>query len=205
MATTPPEEHHDLALKLLVGRSLPGGLPWSMDEDRKLVIRERVLWAQLSKEEQLQEQTALNALWHGDRLISVNRRWGSWVKSVDAEFKVEDRAFGVPSQGYRPYPRGVPPGEYPGLEKILAWLWERGFQVIDIRADDELVLVVPQHRVAQEADRLLGLLGKLDPQREWLPYDEAGVSGHLRLLSTYDPVGGVGLMRVKGVSDGLLG
>lgn len=202
------EKHHDLALKLLVGRSLPEGLPWGNEEDRKLVIRERVLWAQLTDEEKAAEQESLNKLWHGPRTVTVNRRWGAWTRDLEDGFQVQDRAFGVPSQDYRPYPRGVMPGKFPGQERVLAWLWERGFQVIEVNGD-ETVFVVPQHRVVQEADRLLGLIGKIAPNREWLPFDEA-VEGlvsqpRLRILSTYDPVGGIGLMKVKGLTDELLG
>jgi len=177
------ENHHDLAVMLLVGRSLPTGIPWTLDEDQRYIDQERALWELLSREEQTWEQQFLAGLWRtppAERTAFVNPEWGDWTASVPSPVVILGEAFGMPHRAYRPDPRG-PVGEGPWA----AWLWKAGFQVI-WQTGNEHVLSVPATRVLQEADRLAALLRREHPTLKMSPYGDAG--GGAQILSSYDPV-----------------
>ena len=176
------EKHHDLSLKILVGRSLPR-LPWPLDEDRDLISQERVLWAALSDEERTQEQESLMALWGSRkavRKIPVNPAWGTWAESL-GEVLVPNSAFGIPSNDLRPYNKGKPLDH----DLVAVWLYEHGYQVVDF-TDGVYTMSVTIPRAAAEAERLMGLLGRKYPGRvkPW------GSRDGVQLRSSYDPCAG---------------
>jgi len=195
---TASAEHHDLALMLLAGRSLPEGLPWSYDEDRRLVLRERALWAVLTTEEQAKEQRFLASLWREkNRSIKVNPKWGDWAKKHPT-VPVKDDAFGRPKDDFRPYPKGPPVEDYPGYVKVIQWLWDRGFHVVAVTPDGWIAIAVPSHRGFGEADRLMGLLLRCFPHIVLQPL---GLALGVQVRSVYDPVSGRIFVEVFGFDD----
>ncbi len=188
------ESHHDVAIMLLVGRSLPQGIPWTLEQDQQNIDRERALWELLSPEEQLWEQQFLAGLWRTpleQRILQVNPEWGDWTSEVPNQVTILPEAFGMPHKAYRPDPRG-PQGE----GAWASWLWKMGFQVVqqsvvsdlDSRASryDEFTLSIPATRVLQEADRLVTLLQRDFPASELRPWGDA--DGGFQAKSSYDPI-----------------
>lgn len=187
------EVHHDLAIRLLVGRSIPEGIPWTLEEDQRLVDQERIVWDLLSPEDQQWEQEFLADLWRskGDnRQLPVNPAWGDWKKDVPERVAIVDDAFGSPARAYRPDPRGRMFEGDPWCD----WLWSMGFRVATRTPDKagglggsaQITLTVPATRVLQEADRLLVLLRKHHPKLVYAPFRDP--SGGTQILSSYDPV-----------------
>lgn len=197
------EEHRDISLMLLVARSLPEGLPWSINEDAKIVGRERVLWASLSDEEQEQEQKWLQEFWfHRPRHVQVNSKWGSWTDG-HSTIEVVDSAFGSPTESFRPYQKGpLSQTDAPRHHRLCEWLWGMGFHAISAE-NDCLFLIIPNHRVNQEADRLLTLLARNFPDIDILPY--GSWNGGVQLRSTYDPVTSVAFIEIFGLDDTVFG
>ena len=144
--------HHDLAVELLVGRSLPTGIPWTLDEDHLLIAREQVLWDKLSPEEQRTEQEFLSSLWRvpeDQRFLPVNRAWGPWALDLPEKVRVTNDAFGLTKNAYRPNPKGRPPaGAFPEYDQTFEWLWQKGFQVVDV-SNYGFSLAIPFQRVVQ--------------------------------------------------------
>ena len=178
------ETHHDLAIMLLVGRSLPGGIPWTLEEDQRFIDQERGLWETLSPSDQLWEQQFLAGLWRipqEERHVQVNPAWGAWTEGVPEQVLVLPEAFGMPHKAYRPDPRG-PQGDGPWA----SWLWKMGFQVVQADGDTKFTLAVPATRVLQEADRLSVLLARDFPEAVLRPWGDA--DGGLQIQSSYDPV-----------------
>jgi len=200
------EEHHDLAAMLLVGRSLKAGLPWSVDDDTALIARERVLWASLTPVEQAAEQAWLQNLWGRrgvqGRVTPVNRGWGPWAAGLPDEVAITDAAFGLPAQARRPWGKGVQQfyRDFPDLKQALDWLWTRGFQPITIESEAgvRVQLIAPAHRVAQETDRLLGMLAKAGVTVG--PHDLHKSWEQVQMLATYDPVSGQAVIELTGLS-----
>jgi len=193
------KEHRDLALKLLVARSLPSGLPWSVDEDTKYIARERVLWAALSDTEKEQEQKWLQEFWAEEkpRMYCPDPCWGDWASKIEV-IEILDEAFGSPSDAFRPYQKGpLGPDVAPNHHKLCDWLWTRGFHAVS--ASDPLTLIIPPHRVNQEADRLLALLARNFPKLDIRPFGDRG--GPVQLRSTYDPVMGTAFIELHGLDD----
>ena len=181
------EVHHNLALRLLVGRSIPEGIPWTLDEDQQLVEQEKALWNCLSPEDQQWEQEFLAELWRSkgsDRELPVNPDWGEWTVGVPAMVTVVDDAFGSPLRAYRPDPRGKMLDGDPWCD----WLWSMGFRlsVVEEGSPRKLLLAVPAHRVLQEADRLVVLIHKHHPEITLHPWGDP--IGGLQIKSGYDPV-----------------
>lgn len=189
-------EHSDLALKLLVGRSLKGGLPWTIEEDDQLIAQERLLWAALTPEEQKYEQQWLHSLWgrRGGGLwrnVPLNPSWGSWVASLGDSVLIPDAAFGMPVEELRPWGKGVVDliRRHPDKKDFLTWLWQRGYQPT-LLTPGVLTLVIPSHRVIQETERLLGLL--LNQRPELDPVS-------IQLEAHYNPITGMATITLGGV------
>jgi len=181
-------QHRDLALKLLVGRSLLGGLPWTLKEDVDLIRLERTLWDQLSENERLQEQTFLVSLWAkkgSDRVVAVNPDWGPWAAKIDKELSIPDSAFGPSKQQFRPAQKGA----FQGVQ----WLWEHGFQVTEITGDT-ILLSIDAQRVVPEAERLMRLV--LARGNTVRPY---GIGLGAWVRSSYDPVSGQAQIELTGI------
>ena len=186
------EEHHDLALQILVGRSLPR-IPWTMEEDQALLSQERILWASLTDEERAQEQEALVTLWESRRAVrtvQVNPEWGEWTEGLTG-VQIPNSAFGIPSNDLRPYDKGVPIDENPNAK----WLFDHGFQVVDF-TDGVYTMMVTNPRLIPEADRLLGLLARKYPGRiqPWGSY-----RGGIQIRGAYDPVAGLAVLELVGI------
>jgi len=188
------EVHHDLATRLLVGRSIPEGIPWTLEEDQRLVDQERIVWDLLSPEDQQWEQEFLADLWRskGDnRQLPVNPEWGDWTKEVSTMIPIVDDAFGLPVRAYRPDPRGrMFEGDF-----WCDWLWSMGFRVSTKTPDKagglnqgpvRVTLAVPATRVLQEADRLVALLRKHHPELLLHPWGDP--VGGTQIRSSYDPI-----------------
>jgi hypothetical protein len=183
-------EHHNLSLKILVGRSLPQ-LPWSLDEDQELISQERVLWAALTDEERAQEQETLVVLWGSRkavRIVHADPSWGMWAEGL-GEVKIPDTAFGIPSNDLRPYSKGKP------LEKdsTALWLYERGYQVVDF-TDEVYTILVSHLRANPEAERLMSLLARKNPG---LIHPWGSYRGGIQLRATFDPVTGRSQIELK--------
>jgi hypothetical protein len=196
---TVAEQHRDLALMILVGRSLPGGLPWTPEEDQVLMARERLLWVQLTEEEREQEQTSLAALWgkRGSlRSVPVNKAWGPWVSDLTS-VDIPDTAFGLPDNHLRPFVKGITVlvQEHPELVALLEWLWKRGFHPVDC-VGGTLTLLIPPHRIVQESERLVGVL-----LRDWpsVPVRTPVTGASLTVKGSYDPVTGQAVILLSGV------
>lgn len=177
------ESHHDLAAMLLVGRSLPQGIPWTLVEDQQFIDRERALWELLSPNEKQWEQQFLAELWQFPierRLLPINPEWGEWASALPEKINILPEAFGMPHKAYRPDPKG-PYGE----GKWASWLWKMGFQVVH-QDHHEFTLVIPATRVLQEADRLTTLLQRDFPDMQMNPWGD--VKGETQILSSYDPI-----------------
>lgn len=191
---TTREEHHDLSLMLLVGRSLSTGLPWDVDRDRALIARERVLWAAMTDTDRAREQAFLVDLWRGRgarRQVSVNRAWGSWTEGLSGDIVIPDAAFGLPRDTFRPVAviaEGPP---------IVTWMWSRGFRVVNVAAG-VVTLAIPTSRLVAEADRLLILLTSAFGHSDQIgPH---GGSQPITLRSCYDPVTGMSVLEVFGLN-----
>jgi hypothetical protein len=186
--TTDLERHRDLAKMLLVGRSLPTGLPWNLEQDHHLIAQERILWARLTPEEQAEEQQTLTNLWSArgaPRTVAVQPHWGTWATKLGTEVTVPDSAFGLPENSLRPYEKGIQglSTSRPDMEPYLKWLWRSGFYPIAIESNT-IVILIPTHRTQQEADRLLGMF-----LRGW-PEKSCDIRG------VYDPVMGQSTVRL---------
>lgn len=193
-------EHHDLSLKLLAGKSIPNGSPWSPTEERYLISQERLLWDALTEDEQKEEQLFLTHLWANRgavRHIPVNPEWGDWAKELGSTIEVPDTAFGIPSQDFRPYAKGTPLDIPREFERLSIWLWDRGFQIVAVE-HHTLTLSIPNHRVVQEADRLLTLLVQAFPEVKITPH---GSREGAQLRSVYDPVGGHAAIELSWIAD----
>jgi hypothetical protein len=191
------EQHHDLALKLLVGRSLSTGLPWSVEEDRSLILQERILWGSLTPEQQQQEQQFLASFWKGKgakRIAPVNRDWGIWTKKLPDQIEIPDSAFGLAHHSFRPWLKGSWAETDPALATFLQWLWDRGFQVVYCD-QTTITLIIPAHRLIQESERLMSLLGKTYGLEQLEPW--GGPDHKLQIRSIYDPVSGQALMEIS--------
>jgi len=192
-------EHHDVALMLLVGRSLPDGMPWSMDQDRAIIAQERLLWASLTEEERAQEQRFMADLWGrrgANRKVPVNPSWGLWTQGLPSDMPVPDSAFGVPQQGFRPASKGV--DDAPAhLVWVYKWLWSVGFQPVHADAKG-FSLTIPVHRLVQEAERLTTLLVRTFPKLSIQPF---GSDGGVQIRSVYDPISGQASLEVVGLDD----
>jgi len=193
------KRHHNLSLKLLVGRSLSDGSPWSASEERKLILKERELWDTLSESERLEEQTFLAGLWSSseNRNILIQPEWGF---DATGEIRITDSAFGIPRQSYRPYPKGLPLDEYPMFVGVVQWLWGRGFQVIDI-TNDIIAVAVPGARAIPEVERLYKLLVQFFANLRITPH---GSDEGVQIRALYDPVSGQASLEISGLSDDLL-
>lgn len=179
------QEHHDVALRLLIGRTLAhkeGALPWPLTEDWALIDRERALWALLSEGERQAEQGWLESLWRASaspgslREVPLPPDLGREEKTLI----LADEAFGLPRVDFRPASRG---GTDSGVSALL---WSMGFQVV---AEEEGVLLVqtPKNRVVPESERLLQLLRRQERAE--------GVS----ILACYDPVHSKAWLEIKGL------
>ena len=192
---TKQQQHHDLALKILVGRSLPQ-LPWTLAEDQELLAQERVLWSVLTEEEHAQEQETLMTLWgsrRAVRTVPVNPAWGTWAEGL-TEVVIPNSAFGIPSNDLRPYAKGNPLDEDPKA----VWLYKRGFQVVDANGNQyTLLTTIPRGQA--EADRLLGFLARRNPDSVH-PWGSS--RGGVQMRSTYDPVAGSALLELV-LPDGI--
>jgi len=193
------EVHHDLALMLLVGRSLPTGIPWTLDEDQEHIERERALWNSLASDEQAWEQDFLAGLWQGDRTLPANPDWGDWADDLDS-VPITDEAFGLPKNAYLPNPKGKPSkGIYPEFERVFDWAWGKGFQVVDVLSIAAFTLACPAHRVVQEAERLVALLQADFPDLSMHPFGH--YEGGVQLRSCYDPLRKASVIEVFGLRD----
>lgn len=201
---TSQEQHHDLALMLLVGRSLPSGLPWPLNEDQAHILLERVLWTSLTPEQQQTEQQFLAEFWKAKgakREIKTNPSWGLWTSKLPATISIPDQAFGLSDQGFRPWLKGswanVP--AHKELAYGLQWLWSRGFQVAGIDLGGQrssVILVIPVTRLIQESERLMNLIGTdfgTDVLGPW------GAEGRVWIRSLYDPISGQASIEVEGL------
>jgi hypothetical protein len=201
---TPQQAHRDLALKILVGRALAltKGLPWTLDEDREMIIRERTLWAALSPEAQNEEQAELARLWGrrgSERKVTINPHWGEWARALGSEATIPDAAFGLPTSGFRPHSRGVDVmmREHPQLEGVLSLLWQSGFQPAAV-TNDTVLLPIPAHRIVQESERLVGMLGRNFPTMMLQPF---GTGSGVQVQGTYDPATGQASLSVHGADQ----
>jgi hypothetical protein len=200
---TEQQRHHDLALMILVGRSLPAGLPWSLDIDQQLILRERLLWTALTPEQQQTEQRFLADLWQckgARRTVPVNPAWGAWTAKLPAAVQVPDSAFGLSTQGFRPWLKGSWAEHHQELAQVLQWLWSRGYQVAGVEVGDRttVTLIIPVTRLIQESERLMALIGKhfgVDTLGPW------GTEGKVWLRSMYDPISGQATLDVVGLLD----
>jgi hypothetical protein len=177
-------EHREVALKLLLGRSLAlrdGALPWSAEEDWTLIERERALWVLLSEEERASEQAWLAELWAQGK---KSRVFEIEVEGKPEEVQIVNDAFGLPRADYRPSAKGAPPSQ---RSEPVQWLWSMGFQVVLEESDKHLLLVqTPKNRVVPEADRLVGLLKRHK-------------RGYVSVLACYDPSVKAAWLEVKGL------
>jgi len=206
------ERHRDLALRLLVARALGVAGGWIGGGDTLLswLTEERLLWAEMSPEEQAEEQVFLAGLWRtppSDRWVEVNPEWG--IVDQGPRILIPNSAFGLPEHAHRPADGGAgvvvgKPEEW-GVQRVVEWLQSKGFLVTEV-GDQGILLRLPAHRVSQESDRLLVLLC-----RKWehlrarlVPSDEAPVSGVIQFRASYDPVGGMATLKIRGLTDASL-
>jgi len=151
-----------------------------------MIAEERELWEALSDTEREEEQMFLANLWGtkgSDRQIRYDSTWGNWATGL---VKITDSAFGLPRQDYRPYPKGLPLDEDPEFANAVQWLWDRGFQVIDVK-EDVITIAVPGTRVIQEVERLYKLLVMSFTELSIRPY---GSASGVQIRALYDPVCG---------------
>jgi len=197
------EVHHDLALMLLVGRSLSTGIPWTLDEDQSFIAQERILWNALSPEDQQWEQTFLASLHKQspeERFVPVNPEWGDWTEELPSQILITDDAFGLPKNAYLPNPKGEFPAEaFPEFQRVFKWMWEKGFQVVDVMSASAFAMSVPTHRIVQEAERLVALLAKDFPELSVNPYGH--FEGGVQLRSCYDPIKQTAVIEVFFLTD----
>lgn len=196
------KRHHDLALQILVGRALAlkQGLPWTPEEDRDLIIRERFLWASLTPEEQAEEQQFLAKFWGGRgrrRVIKADPAWGSWAHGQDIE--IPDEAFGLPAEHYRPFGKGVAilADEHPKLKPLLTWLWRAGFQPAVIR-EDTVACPIPVSRIVPETERLAGVIARTFPA---VRLTDGVVGGGIRIQAVYDAATGQAVIHLEGCGE----
>lgn len=209
------EQHHDIALMLLVARSVPGGLPWDVQEDRELIHKERVLWASLTPIEQETEQRALQDLWKhkGElRTIQANPTWGQWAQNLGA-VAIPDSAFGPATDDLRPEALGPPnDDDYPGFARVVQWLFHVGFRVTRLTFGATarhrhsrlgiLHMPIPPHRIDKETDRLADLLVREFPHLNLVPRN--WVDEGVAITSSYDAVMGMAYLYLQGVNDAAL-
>jgi len=182
---------------LLAGRSLSTGSPWGFIEERLLIAEERDLWEKLSPSEQVEEQQFLISLWEmpvSERFVETNPEWGEWASG---KVQITNAAFGLPRQDYRPYPKGLPLETYPNFVKTVQWLWDRGFQVIDIN-DGVIAIAVQGGRVIPEVERLYKLLVQSFPTIQLKPH---GSLEGTQIRALYDPVGCQTSLEISGFGD----
>ena len=199
---TPLERHHDLALKILVGRALAlkSGLPWSLDEDQKFIVTERALWHALSDADKAAEQGSLASLWQergAVRTIVPDARWGAWTAGL-GPVEIPDAAFGHPAESFRPHGKGIGvlTHENPALSKTLNLLWTSGFQPSSVK-NGIIVFPIPAHRVVAEAERLVGMLARNWPDIRLVPFgtETEGV----KVQAIFDPATGQAALHLTGV------
>lgn len=183
--------HREVALKLLAGRSVVGGLPWSREEDLALVGRERVLWLAMTDEEREADSAWLRGLWGGRgvaRAVDVDPSWGAWTAKVaGGRLVIPDSAFEWSGGEFRPWTAG--PWGDGGVP--WGWLWVRGFQVVAVDgAGDVATLACPPHRIVQESERLVAVLAKSGVVLE--------LGGPLWCTGAYDPVTGRATLTLGG-------
>ena len=162
-----------------------------MDEDRALVAHERVLWLGLDEVGQQADTAWLRDLWDrrgASRAVSVDPSWGLWTGRVGRDVVIVDSAFGLAGDGFRPWGKG-PWGE----GSPWAWLWIRGFQVVAVSNGGVATIVVPSHRIVQEAERLVGSLSKSGVVLE--------LGGAISVVAAYDPMTGVGTLTLYGCTE----
>jgi hypothetical protein len=181
------EEHRVVASEILVKRARG---EWGLEADRDAVISERLLWAQMTEAEQDAENAWLAGIWVGRGVVRhLADRDGAMVV-------IPDSAFGLASDGYRPWVKG------PWAEgAIWKWLWLRGYQVIQHIPSrgpglgrSRSTMVVPSHRLVQESERLVAAMVKAGSSiGPW------GSEAAVQVRSSYDPVQGLGTMELIGV------
>lgn len=210
---TKMQQHRDLTRMLFVARALPGGLPWTIREDRELIHKARVLWASLTPVEQAEEHRALLDLWEkkGDeRVIQANPQWGPWAVNL-GEVVIPDQAFGPAKEEFRPELMGPPnPDDYPGFIQVAQWLFKHGFRTTRLSFASisrhhrfgVLHMPVPDHRIHKEADRLFTLLVREFPHLKFVPQDWSGDG--ISITASYDAVMGSAYLFLQGFSDDLL-
>lgn len=164
--------HRDVAIQLLVGRAKVAsgeGLPWSWEEDQRLIALERQLWGELSEAERGEDQAWLTELWR--RGAPGRRVLEGWV--------IPDEAFSMTLDGglRAGRPMGVGGGDFE------QWLWSKGFQVVDRAPGGGRILIGSTvARFMAESVRLAGLMAR------------EGWSG--KVQGVYDPVLGQGSVEV---------
>jgi hypothetical protein len=183
------DDHRRVALEILASRA-SATKAWTMAAGASQVALEQELWGQLTAEEQGIEQQWLSAFW--DRPGAVR----SVVMADGRSVVIPDTAFGLATSGYRPWVVGPYHGGV-GLDRAWAWLWLRGYQVVDYSdVGDVAVMVIPSHRLVAESDRLVrmmvgrGGVSELDVG----PYTGGVVSKPVSVTATYDAGLGVASM-----------
>lgn len=199
---SPRERHWQVATRILIGRALAlkSGLPWSLEEDRELIARERFLWASLSPSEQEEEQAALANFWgerNRSRFAVADPSWGAWAANRDA-IEIPDAAFGLPADSFRPWGKGIEllSQEHPKLTPLLTLLWEIGFQPAAVRGTT-VILPILSTRIVQESERLAGVLGRTFPHAKVTPEGGKGVS----LVAVYDVATGQAAIHLTGADQ----
>ena len=143
--------HRDLALRLLIGRTMAvsgRGLPWSLEEDRRLIEEERSLWGRMTEGERSEEQAWLSALWSSG---PTGRRVLVPVDLGGGEIEIVDGAFGPPRVDHRPGGSGVGAFE----AQLRSW----GFRVIGREGGVWILDVGDAKRLVAESKRLVRLSG----------------------------------------------
>lgn len=175
------EEHRVVATEILIRRARGD---WGLDADRAAVVGERLLWAQMTEEEQAADDLWLAGIWVGRGVV---RELSGVV--------IPDSAFGLAGDGYRPWVKG-PYGDVGVLAAVWKWLWIRGYQVVRHQGDT-VTMVIPPHRLVQESERLIAAMVKAGvPSGLIRPL---GPSGGIHIRSSYDPVQGLGTMELIGL------
>lgn len=180
-------EHRKLASKILISRSIPGGIPWSPERDRSFISAERSLWADLSDPEKAEEQSWLSSLWSlnwKDRVLFVPDDDVDFATNIRGTLvPIPDSAFGLASNGYRPWARGP----YGSGGVPWTWLWVKGYQVVGYDTENDMAtIIVPTNRIVQESERLLLVMSK---------YGCTGAT----VRGVYDPHQGISTLELHGV------
>lgn len=186
-------QHHNLAMMILIGRSLPNGIPWTAEEDKTLIAKERLLWARMTPEEQAESQAQLAAFWDkrgAVRYLTVDSAWGKWAVKLPSQVLIPDSAFGMPSSGFRPWVKGPWDKSEP-----MQWLWLRGFQVVDVQKH-LVTMVIPPHRCMHEADRLMKMLTLRGVKLAPWEADGSPPIGRTAIRTGYDPLTGSAMLEM---------